>query len=99
MGIWSDEFYGAVTVCDSEGVIIFIHQHANRQFLKNGGKDLPGTNLPDCHPEPARSRLVPMFKTPTINTNTVEKDVMYYPLRIPKKRQKSVLKILNFLFK
>jgi transcriptional regulator with PAS, ATPase and Fis domain len=73
MEIWSDEFKGAVTVCDREGVIIYINQYANKQFVKNGGKDLLGTNLLDCHPEPSRSKLTSMLKTPTINTYTIEK--------------------------
>jgi len=73
MDIWSDEFEGGVTVCDREGVITYINDHANKQFMKNGGKDLLGTNLLDCHPEPSRSKLISMLKTPTINTYTVEK--------------------------
>ena len=73
MKIWSDEFNGAVTVCDLEGVIIYINELANKQFIKNGGTDLLGTNLLDCHPEPSRSKLVAMLKTPTTNSYTVEK--------------------------
>jgi transcriptional regulator with PAS, ATPase and Fis domain len=73
MEIWSDEFEGAVTVCDREGVITYINNRANKQFIKDGGKDLLGTNLLDCHPEPSRSKLISMLNTPTINTYTVEK--------------------------
>jgi transcriptional regulator with PAS, ATPase and Fis domain len=73
MEIWSDEFEGAVTVCDREGIIIYINKHANKQFVKNGGKDLLGTNLLDCHPEPSRSKLLAMLSTPTTNTYTIEK--------------------------
>lgn len=73
MEIWSDEFNGAVTVCDLEGVIIYINKLANKQFLKKDGPDLLGTNLLDCHPEPARSKLVAMLTNPTTNSYTVEK--------------------------
>jgi hypothetical protein len=70
MEIWSDEFKGSVTVCDRNGVITYFNQHAINQF----GKNLLGTNLIDCHPEPARSKLVSMMKTPTFNTYTTQKD-------------------------
>lgn len=73
MEIWSDEFEGAVTVCDREGKIIYINQRANKQFLKNEGEDLLGTNLLNCHPEPSRSKLIGMLNTPTINSYTIEK--------------------------
>jgi len=73
MDIWSDEFEGSVTVCDREGVITYINNRANKQFIKGDGKDLLGTNLLDCHPEPSRSKLILMLNTPTINTYTVEK--------------------------
>lgn len=64
-----DEFKGSITVCDSEGVIIYINQYAQNQL----GKDLLGTNLLECHPEPARSKVESMLRTPTYNTYTVEK--------------------------
>ena len=73
MEIWSDEFKGAVTVCDREGVIIYINQYANKQFLKNGGKDLLGTNLLDCHPEPSRTLVQELLKSARSNVYTIEK--------------------------
>jgi transcriptional regulator with PAS, ATPase and Fis domain len=73
MEIWSDEFNGAVTICNREGVIIYINRFAHKQFGKNAGEDLLGKNLLDCHPEPARSKLESMLKRPTINTYSIEK--------------------------
>jgi transcriptional regulator with PAS, ATPase and Fis domain len=73
MEIWSDEFEGAVTICDRDGKIIYINRRANRQFLKNKGEDLLGTNLLDWHPEPSRTKLIAMLNTPTINSYTIEK--------------------------
>jgi hypothetical protein len=54
-------------------VIVSINQYANKQFLKNGGRDLLGANLLDYHPEPSRSQLTLMLMAPTISTYTVEK--------------------------
>jgi hypothetical protein len=69
MGNWSDEFKGSITVCDRDGVIIYINQHAQNQ----SAKDLLGTNLLGCHPEPARSKVEAMLSTPTFNSYTIEK--------------------------
>lgn len=66
---WMDEFKGSVTVCNRNGVIIYINKHAQN----NAGGDLYGTNLLDCHPEPARSKVKAMLDTPTFNFYTVEK--------------------------
>jgi len=73
MNIWSEEFEGAITICDREGIIIYMNDGSKRVFMKYGGADLMGTNLLDCHPEPSRSKLVEMLKTPTTNTYTIEK--------------------------
>ena len=73
MNIWSEEFEGAITICDREGIITYMNDGAKRVFMKYGGADLMGTNLLDCHPEPSRSKVAEMLKTPTTNTYTIEK--------------------------
>ncbi|HEY3389510.1 MAG TPA: hypothetical protein VGK38_08075 [Prolixibacteraceae bacterium] len=73
MNIWSEEFDGAITICDREGIITYMNDTSRKVFMKNGGADLMGTNLLDCHPEPSRSKLVEMLKTPSTNTYTIEK--------------------------
>ena len=73
MDIWSDEFDGAVTVCDREGIITYMNETSIRQFMGDGGIDLIGTNLLACHPEPSRSKLAEMLKNPSTNTYTTEK--------------------------
>lgn len=73
MNIWSDEFDGAITICDREGVITYMNDASKRVFMKYGGGDMMGTNLLDCHPEPSRSKVAEMLKTPTTNIYTIEK--------------------------
>lgn len=70
---WTAEFPGAVTVCDSAGIILSMNMRACRTFEKEGGAALVGRNLLDCHPEPARSRLRAMLETETPNVYTIEK--------------------------
>ena len=73
MEIWSDEFDGAVTICNRTGIITYMNHKSQKQFAKYGGGDLVGSNLLDCHPEPSRSKLAEMLKNPTTNTYTTEK--------------------------
>lgn len=70
---WIREYPGAVTVCDAQGIILYMNQRAIKVLSKNG-QDLTGQNLLDCHPEPARSKLVAMLQNQTANTYTIEKN-------------------------
>ena len=71
---WIHEFPGAVTLCDLHGIVLEMNQKAAETFQKYGGKDLIGKNLLDCHPEPARSKLVQLLATGERNIYTIEKN-------------------------
>jgi transcriptional regulator with PAS, ATPase and Fis domain len=70
---WSDQFQGAITICDREGIITYMNETSQKQFAKDGGADLLGTNLLDCHPEPSRSKVAEMLENPITNTYTTAK--------------------------
>jgi transcriptional regulator with PAS, ATPase and Fis domain len=70
---WVQEFPGAVTVCDREGVILAMNDKSARTFEGDGGAALIGSNLLSCHPEPSRSRLKELLATECRNIYTVEK--------------------------
>ncbi len=70
---WVKEFPGAVTVCDAVGIILEMNDRAARMFGKEGGRALIGSNVLDCHPEPARSKLAAMMSERRANSYTVEK--------------------------
>ncbi len=71
---WTEEFNGAITVCDRDGIIVYMNKYSISQFEKYGGKKLLGTNLLDCHPEPSKSQLINMLKKPNENMYTSEKN-------------------------
>ncbi|HNV69460.1 MAG TPA: diguanylate cyclase [Candidatus Ozemobacteraceae bacterium] len=71
---WTKEFAGAITVCDTTGIILAMNQRACETFTKSGGESLLGKNLLDCHPEPARSKLAGLLAKPTTNAYTIEKN-------------------------
>jgi transcriptional regulator with PAS, ATPase and Fis domain len=71
---WIKEFLGAITVCDADGIIIEMNDQAAETFKKDGGADLIGKNLLDCHPEPARSKLRDLMISRKVNCYTIEKN-------------------------
>ena len=54
---WTDEFQGAITVCDRDGIVVYMNDLSKKQFAKSGDGDLLGKSLIECHPEPARTSL------------------------------------------
>lgn len=69
---WAEEFNGSITVCNLEGIIVFMNGKSIEQFEKYGGESLMGTNLLDCHPEPSKSMLKKMLEKPVSNMYTTE---------------------------
>jgi transcriptional regulator with PAS, ATPase and Fis domain len=70
---WLDGIEVAATVCDRQGVCLYVNEWAAQVFAKDGGRALVGRNLLDCHPEPARSRFVAQLAAPASNSYTIEK--------------------------
>jgi transcriptional regulator with PAS, ATPase and Fis domain len=71
---WVQAFTGSITVCDPEGIILEMNHKAIESFKEQGGKKLIGTNLLDCHPEPARTKLKRLMEAQKANVYTVEKN-------------------------
>ncbi len=71
---WVQEFAGAITVCDPEGIILEMNDRSARMFREQGGRELVGSNLFDCHPEPARTKLEQIMETKQANVYTIEKN-------------------------
>jgi transcriptional regulator with PAS, ATPase and Fis domain len=63
----------AVTVCDKDGKIIEMNEKAISTFKDDGGANLIGRNVIDCHPEPAKSKLLDMLNNANSNFYTIEK--------------------------
>ena len=68
---WWQEFPGAVTVSDREGVILEMNRKAVATM--GSGKSLVGTNILDCHPEPARSKVRELLSSGRTSVYTIEK--------------------------
>ena len=70
---WIEEFPGSITVCDREGVILEMNARSAETFQEDGGKELIGSNLLNCHPELARAKLEKIMETRQANVYTIEK--------------------------
>jgi transcriptional regulator with PAS, ATPase and Fis domain len=71
--LWVQEFPGAVFVCDPAGTLLEMNEKARKGCQKEGGEKLIGTNVLDCHTEPARTKLKEMLEKQKANVYTIEK--------------------------
>jgi transcriptional regulator with PAS, ATPase and Fis domain len=71
---WVKEFPAAVTVCDPEGIILAMNDKAAKGHEKDGGYNLLGSNMLDCHPEPARVKTERLLANKEKNVYTIEKN-------------------------
>lgn len=70
---WFKEFPGAITVCDTDGIILEMNDAAAEVFKDDGGRELISKNVLDCHPDPARGQLERMIDKQQKNVYTIEK--------------------------
>jgi len=70
---WLKEINAAVTICDKQGIIVYMNEKSEQVFKNDGGKDLIGSNLFGCHPEPALTKLKEMLADGSTNVYTIEK--------------------------
>ena len=71
---WVEEFPGAVTVCDADGIILEMNARSAAVFAADGGRALVGTNALDCHPERARAIMRDMLASGRKNVDPIEKN-------------------------
>lgn len=71
---WMNGMDVAITVCDLDGIIVFMNDQAARTFAADGGKALLGKSLWECHPESAREKIRCLLATGAGNSYTIEKN-------------------------
>jgi len=71
---WVDEFQASVTVSDSEGKILEMNERSCQVYSSDGGAKLIGTNLFDCHQEPALAKVKEMMNERRTNVYTIQKN-------------------------
>lgn len=71
---WIKEFPAAITVSDPDGILLEMNDKAAKSMAKDGGYDLIGKNMLDCHPDPARGKLERLMDERKPNVYTIEKN-------------------------
>jgi transcriptional regulator with PAS, ATPase and Fis domain len=71
---WLNGVDVAITVCDRQGIIIYMNERAGRTFAADGGRALVGKSLMDCHPETARQKIRVIMESGESNNYTIEKN-------------------------
>ncbi len=75
MESWLDEDEAAITICDLHGIILYMNGRSKKAFTKYDDSGVTiGSSLIECDPEPSRSKLISMLKTPQTNVYTIEKN-------------------------
>lgn len=69
---WAKEMNCAVTVCDTEGIIIYMNDKAKATFASHG--DLVGKSLMGCHSERSKVIIAHLLETGGYNAYTIEKE-------------------------
>jgi transcriptional regulator with PAS, ATPase and Fis domain len=73
---WTRDFPHAITVCDLRGIVLEMNENAASLYRQFGGKELIGKSLLDCHPEPARGKLLRLLESGEHNVYTIQKSGM-----------------------
>lgn len=68
---WANEMNCAVTVCDKEGVIIYMNEKAKETFARHG--DLVGKSLIPCHNDNSKAIIAKLLETGGTNAYTIQK--------------------------
>ena len=71
---WIKEFPAAVTVCDANGIVVAMNDRAAKTFEKDGGYELVGKSMLDCHSEQSRAKVRDMLASHEKNVYTIEKN-------------------------
>lgn len=69
---WAQDMNCAVTVCDAQGVILFMNSKACETFARHG--NLIGKNLFECHSEASRKKIREMLQSGNSNSYTISKE-------------------------
>lgn len=69
---WVKAIGCAVTICDNDGMILYMNDLARKTFEKHG--DLIGKNLFNCHSEKSEQLIHNMLSTGKTNAYTITKN-------------------------
>ena len=69
---WAEDIEGAVTVCDTEGTVIYMNKRSRETFNKDG-QTMVGKNLMPCHNERSQAIIREMLQNDRPHCYTITK--------------------------
>ena len=69
---WAEDIQCAVTVCDTEGIVLYMNKRSRETFNKNG-ETMVGKSMIPCHNERSQSIIHRMLTEGTTNAYTITK--------------------------
>ncbi|MEI7662017.1 MAG: hypothetical protein WCK34_07465 [Bacteroidota bacterium] len=70
---WIEKLDGNVIVSDAAGKVIYMNEKAIAAYEKDGGRDIIGRDLMECHSESSRKKILEMMASGKNNVYTIEK--------------------------
>ena len=70
---WTRSLPAAVTVCDTDGVIVQMNDASARAFADSGGASLVGQSLYGCHGAESAEKIRELLRTERANVYSIEK--------------------------
>jgi transcriptional regulator with PAS, ATPase and Fis domain len=71
---WLRGITAAVTICDNQGIIVYMNERSEQVFENDGGKALLEKSLFDCHPDHVSLKIKEMLSDGSTNVYTIEKN-------------------------
>jgi len=71
---WFEFLNIAVTIMDTDGKIVYMNDKSSKTFSKDGGKNLIGKNLYDCHSVRSTEIIHRLLQNKETNAYTIEKN-------------------------
>ena len=71
---WAEEMDVMLTVCDNEGVIVYMNKASILGFHKYGGEELIGQSLLKCHNPQSQKHIEEMLQFPQTNIYITSKE-------------------------
>ncbi|MBO7610540.1 MAG: PAS domain-containing protein [Muribaculaceae bacterium] len=70
---WAEDVQCAVTVCDNDGVIVYMNRRSRETFNKNG-ESMVGKSMIPCHSERSQAKIQEMLNNDSTNCYTIDKN-------------------------
>lgn len=69
---WADDIDGAITVCDTEGTVLYMNKRSQETFNKEG-QSMIGKSMIPCHNERSQAIIAHMLQTGESHCYTITK--------------------------